>query len=260
MPVKTILLSLAVIVMAGMMVTASGCKVVTGSGETITLEMDYEDFERIEVSYAFDVDIERADTYKVHIIIDETLLEYLHVDKSGGTIYIGLKSGNTNMDQTRKAEITLPRLQRLELSGASDGIVRGFSGSDDMDFELSGASSLEVVDLKAGNIDVDISGASEFNGNIEIREGEFDLSGASILELTGSASDTSLEASGASDVRLAEFTTVNANIELSGASDAEIIVNQRLEIDLSGASELIYHGNPKVGSINVSGGSTIMQK
>ena len=64
----------------------------------------------------------------------------------------------------------------------------------------------------------------------------------------------------ASQADLDHFTVNDADIELSGASDAEIIVNQRLEIDLSGASELIYHGNPKVGSINVSGGSSIMQK
>lgn len=260
MPMKKTMLGLAVILLIGVSLTISGCEVVTGSGEIITLEMDYRDFERIEVTYAFEVEIEQSETYQVQIIIDEALLEYLQVKKSGGTVYIGLKSGNTYMDQVRKAEIKLPRLRRLELSGASGGTVSGFSTVNDMRFELSGASSLDVINLKARDIDIEASGASEFAGNVEIRAGEFKLSGGSTLKLAGSASDISLEASGASDAHLADFTTASADIELSGASDAEVVVNERLEINLSGASKLIYYGNPRLGSINVSGGSSIVQK
>ena len=75
MVIKRILLCLVLIAVAGTIVTISGCEVVTGSGEPITLVMDYEDFERIEIGYAFDVEISRADTYKVHLIIDEALVE-----------------------------------------------------------------------------------------------------------------------------------------------------------------------------------------
>jgi hypothetical protein len=257
---KRLLFCSVIITVLGITLTISGCEAVTGSGELMTLEMDYEDFERIEAGYGFDVEITRADTYKVNIIIDEILVEYLNVKKSGGTVYIGLKSGYNYMKQTRRAEITLPMLNRLELSGGSEGIISGFSTTSDMSFELSGASHLNIKNLKAGTVDLGISGDSEVIGTIEAKKGKFDLSGASKLEISGSAPEISIEASGDSEVILTDFPTVNADVELSGGSDADIFVNGRLSIDLSGASKLTYSGDPKLGSIDVSGSSSILQK
>jgi hypothetical protein len=257
---KKVTLCLILVAAISLPLTISGCEVVTGSGELMTLVMDYEDFERIEAGYAFDIEITRADTYKVHIIIDEALVEYLNVKKSGGTVYIGLKSGYNYMKQIRRAEITLPRLSRLELSGASEGTISGFSTSGDMSFELSGASSLNIEDLKTGVVNLDMSGASDITGKVETSEGKFGLSGASNLKLSGSAAEIKIEASGASEVTLTDFPVVNADVELSGGSDAEIDVSGRLSIDLSGGSKLSYAGDPKLGSIDVSGSSSIVQK
>lgn len=257
---KKLLLCLALFTIIGITPMISGCEAVTGSGEPMTLEMDYEDFERIEAGYGFDVEITRADTYKVNIIIDEVLVEYLNVKKSGGTVYIGLKSGYNYMEQIRRAEITLPKLNRLELSGGSEGIISGFSTTNDISFELSGASQLNMNNLKADTVDLNISGASKVIGTIEAKRGEFDLSGASKLEISGSAPEISIEASGDSEVKLTDFPTVDADVELSGGSNAEIFVSGRLSIDLSGASKLIYSGDPKLGSIDVSGSSSILQK
>ena len=257
---EKLLLCSVIITMLVITVMMSGCEAVTGSGKPMTLEMDYEDFERIEAGYGFKVEVTRSDTYKVNIIIDEILIEYLNVKKSGGTVYIGLKSGYNYMKQTRRAEIKLPKLNRLELSGGSEGIISGFSTSSDISFELSGASQLNIKNLKAGTVDLGISGDSEVIGTIEAKKGEFNLSGASKLEISGSAPEISVEASGASEVILTDFPTVNAEVELSGGSDAEIFVSGRLSIDLSGASKLTYSGDPKLGSIDVSGSSSIFQK
>lgn len=260
MPARKIIISLITAVMICIPVTISGCEVVTGSGDIITLQMDYEDFERIEAGYGFNVEVTRTDTYQVHLVIDEILVEYLNVKRSGGTVYIGLKSGYNYQNQSRKAEITLPKLSRLELSGESKGIISGFSTTDDIDFELSGASRLEIKELKTGKIELDLSGESEVTGNISTNEGNFRLSGASTLELSGAAPDISVEASGASEVNLENFSAVTAEVELSGGSNAEIVVSKRLDIDLSGGSKLIYSGDPKLGSIDVSGSSSIVQK
>ena len=260
MPVRKIVLNLIVATIICIPVTICGCEAVTGSGEIITLQMDYEDFERIEAGYAFDIEVSRADTYQVNLAIDEVLVEYLNVKQSGGTVYIGLKSGHNYQNQSRKAEITLPTLSRMELSGASKGVVRGFSTIEDIDFELSGASRLEIKELKTGKTELDLSGASKVTGSMYTNEGNFSLSGASTLELSGTAPDISVEASGSSEVMLDSFNVVTAKVELSGASEAEMVISKRLDINLSGGSKLIYSGDPKLGSIDVSGSSSIVQK
>jgi hypothetical protein len=52
----------------------------------------------------------------------------------------------------------------------------------------------------------------------------------------------------------------SAEVDLSGASHAVISVSDRMDVNLSGASGLEYSGDPKLGSLNVSGGSTIRER
>jgi len=70
----------------------------------------------------------------------------------------------------------------------------------------------------------------------------------------------SIGASGASRVKLADFSVADAKVNLSGASNATINASGRLDGDLSGASRLDYIGNPTLGRLSVTGGSTISRK
>ena len=247
------------VILVTLMITA-GCNLVTGSGVNVTLDLDYADFNRIEVGYAFDVEVTRADTYLVRITIDENLQDYLRVSKSGDTLQIGLRQNYHYTGITHRAVINLPDLYRLELSGASDAVVSGFSTSHDMDFDISGASKIDLRDMKAGDTEFNLSGASKVVGNMEMDNVKFDLSGASSLNLAGSAQDVDINASGASHVKLPDFPLANADIGLSGASHADISISGQLDVDLSGASDLKYTGSPRLGSIDITGGSSISQK
>jgi hypothetical protein len=196
----------------------------------------------------------------VSITIDKTLYEYLKIDQRGDTLRIGLKPNYVYKDTSQQATVTLPDLRRLELSGASKGEVSGFSVTHSLDFELSGASRMELGHTIAGNSGFKLSGGSQANGSIEMDDGRFELSGASNLVLRGTADDIHIEASGASDVTLPEFTAATADVNLSGASDAIINVVGSMDVHLSGASELEYIGTPKLGELDMSGGSTLSQR
>ncbi|MFC1872511.1 head GIN domain-containing protein [Chloroflexota bacterium] len=232
------------VIVLGLLTVASGCipgvgPTVTGSDTLAAWDFDYSDFTRIEAGYAFDVEIVKADSHLVRITVDDNLYEYLDVRKQGDTLHIGLKP-NYNYDYrkiTQKATINLPDLEKLELSGASKAKVDGFSSSHIVEFELSGAS--------------------EASGSIEMADGRFDLSGASSLELQGSANDIIIEASGASHVKLADFSTRNADVTLSGASDCSVNLKGQLDANLSGAAKLSYIGQPALGDIDISGGSSL---
>ena len=260
MSLKKVLICLTLVAVVAALAVVSGCNVVTGSGKDITLDYDYTDFNMIEAGYAFDVEVTRADSYLVRITIDEALQDYLRVEKSGNTLKITMKPNYAYTNFTHKAVITLPDLYRIDLSGASDGILSGFSSSHEMDFELSGASEIDLSNMKAGDTEFELSGASKVAGSMDMDDARFDLSGASSLRLAGSAEDIVISASGASDVTLGNVPAVNARVELSGASDAEINISGQLDVNLSGASDLKYAGNPRLGSIDISGGSKISQR
>lgn len=260
----TLMITLAVIVSVLALIT--GCVRVTGRDTTVgslkieTREFNLSDFTHVEVGSAFEVDITRSDSYRVSITTNENLFDYLHVSQKGSTLIIRLKPYHKYIRTTQKASITLPDLYGLRLSGATTGKVKGFSSSHPLEIGLSGASSLDIDDLEAGDTQFDISGASKALGSIKIANGRFVVSGASTVELGGSATDASLKASGASHARLANFSVMDAVVNLSGASDATINASGRLDVNLSGASRLNYIGNPTLRDINVSGASTLSQK
>jgi hypothetical protein len=49
----------------------------------------------------------------------------------------------------------------------------------------------------------------------------------------------------------------NVDVEASGASRAEVNASGRLDAEASGASTVLYSGDPTLGRTNTSGASTI---
>ena len=209
-----------------------------GCGPMRTQTYDYTDFACVDVGHAFSVKITRSDSYSISITAPENVFNVIQVSKVGETLKIGLTSPVPI--RGAKAEITMPDLHALNFSGATKGTITGFSSSNDFDLKLSGASSLEG-DIQAGDAMVMLSGASK-------------------AKLDGSANDIDINASGASGIDLSRFPVNNAQVLLSGASNGTVNLNGRLDADLSGASKLSYIGEPTMGDINTSGGSTLSKK
>jgi hypothetical protein len=239
-------LSILVLTLAGLTALLAGCDVddgdgdgVRGSGNVVSEEMALADFTSIEAANAFEVDITQSDTFAVTIRVDDNILDLVDVSKEGDTLRIGLEQGvSLRGDVTLEAEITMPELEGLELSGASKASVSGFQSSGQLDIGLSGASSLDG-DLEAGDIDINASGASK-------------------IVLEGSATEAIIEGSGASGLDLADFTVDTAEVKLSGASDATVRAQERIDpVDVSGASRLRYLGDPSLGDVTTSGASTV---
>jgi len=51
-----------------------------------------------------------------------------------------------------KATVTLPNFRELHLSGTAKGTVSGFDSRAGINFDISGASTLEIQKILTGNI------------------------------------------------------------------------------------------------------------
>jgi len=236
---------------------------IVGSGNLDTEKMDFSDFRIVEVGWAFEVEITQSSSYSVSITADDNLFDYIEASKTGDMLTIGLKPRyGYQWPLTLRAEITMPDLYELKLSGATHGTVEGFNSSQKIVLGISGASTLDMVDISAGEVDIDISGASRVTGGITASgDAQLTLSGGSrITKLDGEANDLLINADGGSHLDLSDFTVHNANVILSGASRATVNLDGRLDADLSGASQLLYIGEPTMMDINTSGGSTVSKK
>jgi hypothetical protein len=213
---------------------------VRGSGNLVTREMDLSGFTRLVISHAFVADVTQSDTYRVEITVDDNLVDHLDVSKRGDTLYVGMDNLSLFGDVTLRAKITMPTLERLEASGASKVTATGFRSSARFDLEVSGASSVE------GEMD---------SGDVHIR-----VSGASSVTIDGSGGNGDIGVSGASRARLETFALQDATVEASGASSATVNVAGRLDAAASGASTILYVGNPQLGRIEESGASSVKPK
>lgn len=230
-----------------------------GSEKVVTREFDHSDFTNVEVACCFGVEIARSDSYSVAVTGNDSLFDYVNVDKSGSTLRVSVKPFHFHRRPTLRVRITMPVLSKLRLSGAAKCSVSGFASEESLDLNVSGASSLDI-DIEAGRARVEISGAAKLGGNMKLADSEFTLSGASRAELKGSAGTVELNAWGASRLDLAEFTLKDAIVHLKGASHAAVNVSGKLDLDLGGGSRLTYGGTPSMGKINVSGASTLTQR
>jgi hypothetical protein len=256
---------ITIIVLAIMIISGTlfgGCVRVDISGESgdvVTREFDFTGFTRIEVGHAFKADIASSDNYSVSVVINEKMADRLKVTKVGDTLEIGLKEPAWNYWGVRnrpQVTITMPELRGLDLSGASEANIRGFKSSRDFTLDVSGASNLDVDMETLGFYGV-ISGASHVNGYLKAGLCDVEISGASHVTFTGSGGDLRLNVSGASHTYLENYAAVNADIELSGASQSRLKVSGRLDVEVSGASHLEYSGSPTLGRVDISGASSI---
>jgi hypothetical protein len=106
-----------------------------------------------------------------------------------------------------------------------------------------------------------LSGASDLEGELNVA-GDLDvnLSGASDMTISGSSQNISVDVSGASDVKAYEFTTNTCKVDASGASEVRITVDKELSAKLSGASNVSYKGGAVIRDIKTSGASSVSRK
>jgi hypothetical protein len=207
-----------------------------------TKDYAYTDFTTVEIGSPSEFEIRQSSSYSVSVGIEAggNLKDYIRVSKSGQTLTIKLDAILFMRSIPLRISVTMPDIHGLIVSIASQGTISGFSSAEGLSVTVAGASRV-TGDVTAGNM-------------------QFDISGASTIQLKGSAGDIVAIVSGASHLNLDHFRVGNCDINISGASTGTINLTGRLDADVSGASTLLYIGEPAMGDVSVTGPSTLRRK
>ena len=170
---------------------------------------------------------------RIRTVVENGVLK-IWLDHEGWTWW--KNSGNKQM----KAYVSFRELDKLVASGASDVRVTGV--------------------IKGDDLSIDISGASDFKGEIDVNKLTIDQSGASDATISGRAATLNAEASGASDLKGFELVTDNCSAHASGASDIKITVTKELKARASGASGVYYKGDAVIRDLHSSGASSVSKR
>jgi len=241
-PSNTILAIVIALIVVVAAVAVTGVYFLYSNVKLETQTITYSGFTAVDVGSAFKVTITQSDNYSVIITANEKIFDRIEVIQNGNTLKIDVQPGTTFTGISNlAAQITMPELNSVVLSGATHGTASGFRSNGPFVANLSRASSLDLTNFQVGNTTVDLSGASTFTAS-------------------GSANHLVAVIAGASTLNTLGLPVNDANVTLSEASNAQINVNGRLDADLSGASSLQYSGQPTLGSITTSGASSINRR
>jgi Putative auto-transporter adhesin, head GIN domain len=211
-------------------------RTIKGNGIIKKEERKVSGFKAIQIGGAFEVSLKQGSSEFCYVEADENLLEYIETRVVGGILKISTSKSIKN-PKALNIYIGVKDLDLLDLSGACE-------------FKSEGR-------IKTEDLELEISGASEVNLSIDVNALELDLSGASEVELVGSAKAMKADCSGASELEAFGLEVTNADIEASGASEADINVTGMLIVDASGASSIDYKGNPDSVKKDLSGAADI---
>ncbi len=207
---------------------------VKGSGNVITQERTIEKFDGISVNGVIDLVLMAGEEGTVKVEADDNLVGYIRTEVKGGMLSI---STSGNIKNAKVLNVYLP-----------------FEDFDKM--MVSGACSVMSKDMIKGNkLTLVGSGASDLNLKLDIKDFEGILSGATEIDIAGTAKNAKLSVSGAGDVDAYGFVTDQMNLSVSGAGSAEVKVEDELKIKVSGAGSVKYQGEAKVTATISGAGS-----
>lgn len=215
---------------------------VVPSSSVSSIDYTFTDYESINTSHAFKIDVTFSDDEESIVIeANDNLHQYIEVKKENNTLSIGIRNDiQVTGSPTLKAHITTKHVSNFYGSGASS-------------FQLANT-------VESANASIRLSGASMFSGALDVSELYAELSGASSANLSGFAGVTEAGASGASSIRDYDFSTKVLKADLSGASSAHLYVEDQIDVIASGASTLHYKGDAVIVNQDISGSSKISKE
>jgi Putative auto-transporter adhesin, head GIN domain len=209
--------------------------------ENAEVRITGKEFHSIKISGGIDMFLSQDNETKVVASATETKFrDRIKTEIADGILKIWYDSDgwkwNTGHKKLR-VYVSCKSIDKLTATGASDVNIEGT--------------------LKAGDLEIHLSGASDLKGKISATKIIMDQSGASDARVSGDANDLKLKVSGASDFKGFDFLVHTCEVKASGASDIQITVNKGLSAHASGASDIRYKGNALIRNLHTGGASSV---
>lgn len=260
---------------------------------TLTKEYNFGKITKIEASSIYQIEVTQGNTKKVTVVYDEIFKDRLEITGTLGKLNLDLtdapfKRDNSKKNAGIKVYLQMPTIEEIDLSGASSLKAEGVFETDELDIELSGATSVKGLQAKGSELDIDCSGASSLQMSANFKYIDTELSGAAKLTYTGDSQQfngdfsgavsasfygdhnkTDIECSGASNITMEgetdylkaiisgaskfkgeKYEAKDAYVEATGASNAQVRCTGDLKIMVGRASKLTHYGSPNIINLN----------
>lgn len=202
-------------------------------------------FTAIEISGAIDLYLAKGNEDAVAVSVSsDDIANHIRTELKDNVLKIYFENRGWNWkswtNTKMKAYVTVANLKRLEVSGACNVRTTGV--------------------LKGNDLMVEMSGASDFLGEVSLQNLKMELSGACAVKMSGVAEKATISLSGASSMKSYDLKVDYCKLDASGASDIRITVNKELNARASGGSSINYKGEGLIRDISSGGASSVKHR
>lgn len=171
------------------------------------------DFKKVQVAGAFVVRIEQGSTFKVEADGRERDIEKIEVSVKDGQLTIERNHKLQIFGDTKRIglTITMPTIEKMDLSGANVAKITGFSNLSRLEVDASGASKA-WLNVNTQTLDLNAAGASKIELQGTANSLDADLAGACVLDAEAMRIQTAdVSAAGVSKARLGSIPNLRTN-------------------------------------------------
>lgn len=197
--------------------SCSGDDMVFGSGRPVTETRSVASFSKVKSEGVFDVIIMQGETQSLQITADDNVMALVKAKVVDNELQLSLKNDGYH-GVTLKAQITVPRLNKLTNSGKGN---------------------IEAMDFAE-------------DGNFRIVN-----SGTGDIRLTGSATSLSIYNEGTGKINGFEFMVKSCAVENVGSGNIEVNCSENLKVEIEGSGKVFYKGSPTI-EIDVTGSGSVI--
>ena len=193
---------------------------VTGSKALVSRSYPLKYFSGIKASGKWNLQLQSGETYAVQIEAPEYFLEGLIVEKEKDVLNLDIKRGWRLKSGELKAQVTLPSLKSLHVSGSVTVDMNGFEGERlkikasgstrlggranklyYLTLKGSGSTKLDLLDNPITFVDIDLSGSSAVSVTMAGGDLKGSISGSGTVVYDGDIRDQEVSISGSGSVK-----------------------------------------------------------
>lgn len=241
----------------------TGCAflVTQGSGNIVSVNRAVEGFTRVQICCGMVLRLTQGPSTQLTLEGDDNLLPEVETVVHDGTLTIrfrrNLRTLNFRTSQPITLHLTMPTVQGISVSGGGT-LAAETLASDTLRLAFSGGSQADIKAVATKQFKLQGQGGDQIMiTTVDAETATVTLLGGSQVKLRGGTIHTQeVSAKGGSDYDAAAVQGAAATITISGGGEAALWADDRLTVNATGGSTVVYRGNPTLRQ-TVTGGSVL---
>ncbi len=214
---------------------------IVGNGNIVKQQRTIGSFSKLTVRVGMRVQIAAGDAGTAELEGESNILEHVLTEVKNGELTVMLAQ-NKSYNQTKGVTVTIhvAKLDNILVS--------------------TGCSVQSELPIQSDNLTATVETGSRITFPVATKKLKLTVKDGSQANIQGTAAEADIRMSGAGKLTADKLTIARANVQLDGASRADIHVTETLSASADGVSTVNFTGNPTVTSMETSGLSKIRKQ